>query len=131
MIQEPSLVQVFYCKKISENFIMSSVKSIHSISQSFILTPYLTPMPAISNFALLILRPKKEKIYQTFWLLQLLISRFFKNRECHLHKQCKRKYGWEIVGLQYQHLPYLKKKLLPKLYKEICWNWVSLSNSYF
>ena len=42
-------------------FITSSVKSVQSIPQSAILTPFLTPMPAISHFALLILSPEKRE----------------------------------------------------------------------
>ena len=45
---------------------MSPVKSIHSIQQSPILTPFLTPMPAILHFAVLILGSEKGEIYQTF-----------------------------------------------------------------
>ena len=40
---------------------MSSVKSIQSIPQSAIVTPFLTPIPGVSHFALLILSPEKRE----------------------------------------------------------------------
>ena len=65
---------------------MSSVKSIHLIPQSAIVTPFSTLMPAISHFPLLILSPEKRELFQ------LLISRFLEKSLCHLHKQSIRMY---------------------------------------
>ena len=60
---------------------MSSVKSIHFIPQNVVLTPFLTPMPAISHFAFLILRSeKRENLSNVLQLLQSLISHFLQER---------------------------------------------------
>ena len=46
---------------------MSSVKSIHFVTQNAILTPFLTPMPAILHFALFIARAeKRENLIKSF-----------------------------------------------------------------
>ena len=43
-----------------KNFIVSVVKSIHLIPQTSILTPFREPMPAISYFNILGLKPEKS-----------------------------------------------------------------------
>ena len=79
-------------KKIPKILITSSVKSIHFISQSAILTPFLAPMPAISHFALLILSPEKRENLQNILITSVAVSRFLEKRLCHLHKQSIRMY---------------------------------------
>ena len=66
---------------------MSSVKSIHFITQSAILTPFLTPMPAILHFALFTAMAEKRENLLNVLITSVADFSFLKKRSCHLHKR--------------------------------------------